>query len=353
MQFFNGANKLERIRRRRVASGELIDVTNEALHHGIADTVCISKRLWTSLIQPFPFAETGDCLSLLALLGILKRHLSASRAHAFLLLPSLVPEWCGDRCFVKVLVNSPAGGPRSIILQPFSDPLPVFAQRLDDSLPASLLVRLAETLRRLVFISRASDLSILKSMQTVADQLIRSNPFHLEITAHVITSVSPETSLPFPLDDYRLLLLADLDEILAILGHCADVKAKPKVDALQSPYRALLSPLAAFGRILEDLLRFTVSGSDPQAPFQHQAFALLLNLHAQIITRLNRLETQVPPDALAVVRFQIRLLASAVGLPNSQFLADIESACASLASNRLSHATPGPSGECRHAVVWH
>ena len=160
MQFFSGANRLERIRRRRVASGELIDVTNDALHHGIADTVCISKRLWSSLIQPFPFAEPGDCLSLSALLVTLKIHLSASRfgnAHALLLLPPHVPKWCGARCFLKVLVNSPAGGPRSMVLQPFSDPLPVCAPRLDDSLPASLLLRTAETLRGLAFISRTSE----------------------------------------------------------------------------------------------------------------------------------------------------------------------------------------------------
>jgi hypothetical protein len=189
-------------------------------------------------------------------------------------------------------------------------------------------------------------------MQTLAVQLIQSNPFHLEMIARV-TAIVPDTTLPIPPDNYRSVLLADLDELLAIVTQCADVKAKPKVEALKSHFRALLSPLAAFCRILEDLLRFTVSGSDPQAPYQDQTFALLLNLHAQLITRLNRLDTQVPPDALAIVRFQLRLLGSAMGMPKSQFLADIESACAVLASNRLSKATHGPARECRHAVVWH
>ena len=237
-------------------------------------------------------------------------------------------------------------------MQPFSDPLPVCAQRLDASLSASLLVRFGETLRHFVFISRSSERALVDSMQTIADQLIQSNPFQLQIIAH-ITAISPDMSLPFPLDDYRSVLIAELDELLAILAKCADVNSKPKVEALKSHYRALLSPLAAFCHILEDLLRFAASGSDPRAPFQAQTFSLLLSLHAEIIARLNRLETVVPRDALPVVRFQIRLLASALGTSDSKFLADIERACACLVSNRSCDGTHGPTRESRHAVVWH
>ena len=110
MQFISGANRLERIRRRRVKSGELIDVTHEALRHGIAHTVCISKRLWSSLIQPFPFAEPGDCLSLSALLGILKRHLSASH------FASATP--CGSCPFTFRSGVAPAAHSRSLLILP-------------------------------------------------------------------------------------------------------------------------------------------------------------------------------------------------------------------------------------------
>jgi hypothetical protein len=148
-------------------------------------------------------------------------------------------------------------------------------------------------------------------------------------------------------------LLADLDELLAILSQGAGPKSTPKVEALKSHYRAMLSPLASFCQTLEDLLRFAASCANGQAPLQSQAFAHALNLYANVNARLQRLETQVPRDALAVVRFQIRLLSQTVATPNVNYLADIEHACALLATNRWSQRTHGPARECRQDVVWH
>jgi hypothetical protein len=86
---------------------------------------------------------------------------------------------------------------------------------------------------------------------------------------------------------------------------------------------------------------------------QGQAFAHLLNLYADINGRLKLLETQVPSDALSVVRFQIRLLAQIPAAPHGPFLADMDRACASLLNNEWSQSVHGPSRECRNAVVWH
>ena len=79
MRFFSGANRLERLRRRAVAAGELIDVTQDARALGLHETVCVSKRLWQSLIQPYPFAQPDDCLPLSRLLYLLKVHLRTSK----------------------------------------------------------------------------------------------------------------------------------------------------------------------------------------------------------------------------------------------------------------------------------
>jgi len=354
MRLFNGANRLEGLRRRAVARGELVDVTLEARKHGIQETVCISKRLWASLIHPYPFADQNDCVSLSKLLGVLKIHppSRSSNASVLLLLPSQLPEWFRRPCYLKVFVNSPARGPKSIIVQPLSDPFLIYRHCLEDPLPATLLVRLAETLRDLMTVARTAEQGLVDSMQPIVKQLIQSNPFHHDIDAKM-AAVPPDTSLPFPPDAYRALLLADLDELLAVLAQCADLKSKPKIEALKSCYRTLRSPLASFCQILEDLLRFTVSCSSPEASFQSQGFSHLLNIYANVNARLKRLETEVPQDALAIVRFQIRLLAQVVATPNVKLLADIELACASLVGNRWADCTHGPARECRNEVVWH
>ena len=355
MRVFNGANRIERLRKRAIAAGELIDVTPKARELGLHATVCISKRLWTGLIHPYPFAKPEDCLSLRTLLGVLKTHLRASHsanASALLLFPSHLPEWFRGICYLKILVHSTDDLHKSILVQPFSDPFPLRKHTLEASLPATLLARLAETLRSLLMVARTAEQGIVDAMRTIATQLIQANPFRADIDAYM-AAVPPDTSLPFPPDDYRAVLLADLDELLAILGQCADLKSKPKIEALKSHYRAMLSPLASFCRILEDLLRFAASCANFQAPFQSQAFAHLLNLYADVNARLQRLETAVPRDALAVVRFHIRLLSRVVVAQNIPYLAEMEHACASLLSNRWSHSTHGPARECRNEVVWH
>jgi hypothetical protein len=203
-----------------------------------------------------------------------------------------------------------------------------------------------------MIVARTSEHGLVDSMRNVATELIQSNPFHEYIEAHIAT-VPQDTFLPCPPDAYRATLLADLDELLATLAQCAGLKSSPKVQALKSYYRTMLSPLASFCQILEDLLRFAASCAHGQAPLKGQAFAHALNLYANVNSRLQRLETQVPRDALAVVRFQIRLLAQMVATPSVKYLADIEHACARLATNRWSHGTHGPAHECRQDVVWH
>jgi hypothetical protein len=203
-----------------------------------------------------------------------------------------------------------------------------------------------------MIVARTAEHGLVDSMRNVATELIQANPFHVYIEAHIAT-VPQDTSLPFSHDSYRAALLADLDELLAILAQCAGVKSRPKVEALKSHYRAMLSPLASFCQILEDLLRFAANSGNSQAPLQSQAFAQSLNLYANVNAQLQRLETQVSRDALAVVRFQIRLLAHVVSTPNVKYLAEIEHACARLATNRWSQCTHGPAHECRQDVVWH
>jgi hypothetical protein len=355
IQLFKRQNRLERQRLRALAAGELHDVTREARELGFSETVCISNRLWTSLMRPYPFAEPNDCVSLPTLLRALKQRLHApltSDAGMLLLLPSDLPDWFRGPCYLRFLVNPSSAGTNSIIVRPLSEQFYRCPEHREHSLPATLLIRLAETVRTLTFVSPAAEHGLVDSMQRLINELIQPNPFHREIAAFV-AAIAPDPSLPFAREDFRSVLLADLDELLAVLDQCANAKLLPKVEALKSHYRALLSPLAAFRAMLEELLRLIAAAPSHYPTLQGQGFAHLLNLYADINTRHKRLETQVPPDTFAVVRFHLRLLAQILVAAQPDFLADMERAFASLLSNKWSQSTHGPSHECRHAVVWH
>jgi hypothetical protein len=238
------------------------------------------------------------------------------------------------------------------VVLPFSDPFPVSKRRLEETVPATLLVRLAEALRSLMLVSRTVEQGVIGSMRDTVAQLVRHNPFYLDINVY-LAAVPPENSLPLPPDIYRSLLLSDLDELVAILAKCANPKSARQIEALKSCYRAVLSPLAAFSQILENLLRFAASCANVQAPLPSQVFAQLLRVYANVVARMDRLETEVPRDDLALVRFQIRLLAQVVAAPNGRYLTDLEQACAELISNRGSCSTQGPAHECRNEDHWH
>lgn len=355
MGLFRRMDWLESFRRKSVIKGDLIDVTEEARKHEFQDNVCVSKRLWTGLIRPYPFSQPNDCIALSRLLGAAREQLPEtcdSQSYTLLLPPSLTPEWFQGACHLKVFVNSPTRASRSILIQPYADPFPMFAPPLGESLPATLLANITATLRKLAFVSQPAEQSLIQSMESLLVHLIRTSPFRREIFAHA-SKVAPEPFSPVPPDDFRAALLADLDELVAILRNCGGLAALPTIEALKSHYRALVSPLNAFRRILEDLLRFTVSGSDPHAPYQREVFSLLLKLHSDVNARLNRFETVVPYESLAVVRFQLRLLAQSIGIPNVQFLADIERNCANLVFNPPARPLRGPAPDCRHPVLWH
>jgi hypothetical protein len=115
----------------------------------------------------------------------------------------------------------------------------------------------------------------------------------------------------------------------------------------------VLSPLAAFSQILENLLRFAASCATVQAPLPSQVFAQLLRVYANVAARMERLETEVPRDDLALVRFQIRLLTQVVAAPNGQYLTDLEHACAELISKSGTGSTLGAAHECRNEDLWH
>ncbi len=328
---FNRDARLERERRRAVTAGELRDVTHEARQHGFAETVYISNRLWNSLICPYPFAERNDCLSLSKLLCSLKQRLGGQPVNAgmFLVLTPDLPDWFHSPCYLRFQINSAKGCPKSIVVRPLSEQFQRCPEHREHSFPATLLVRLAEMLRNLSFVCRASEQAIVASMQATAARLTEKNPFQQDIV-HYVASVPIETARRFPLEQYRAALLLKLDELIAVLRSCADATTIPRVETLRAQHQAMVSPLADFASIVEDLLCLAARVYIPNAPSHLQPFPPLLRLFVEANARLEKRETTVATQTVSIMQQQKRRLAELLPPGELPWLESIDRGCENL-----------------------
>jgi hypothetical protein len=355
MRYFQGPARIERLRRRLVVTGQLIDVTEEARQQGLSYAVYLSRRLWTALVRPYPFAEPGDCLSVATLLGHLQRRLAIANAASpslLLVLPPHVPEWFHAPCYLRIAVNCPPNGQASVLIQPQEDALPLRVHPEEDSLPASLLLRLAMTLSTLSLVGRYIEWPFIQTMQTAALSLAGQGPFYAEILRH-LEHTPPEASTHLSTESHRAMLLVQLDEILASLAPCASRHAALYLDLLRRRYRVLVSPLAELANLTESLLRLAGQVPSQQGPIRYEPFRPLLSVYVGLNARLDRLETRIPRDALSAIEMHTSLLAKV--LPT-----DLQNAFRRI-EDELDRLSEYPSGlndvrlpYCKHhSVIWH
>lgn len=355
MRFLSRAARIEAIRQRAVRSGELIDVTKLAAEERIPYKVYLSNRLWTSLVKPYPFAQPQDCVSLTALLCLLQIRLYAPEsvdAHQLVLPSPHVPEWFRGPCYLKILINRPNDAIPSVVVHPHGEPFHVRSRPREDSLPASLMARLAVTLRHLALDARNAERSLIEAMEATVVKLTRPNPFCSEIL-HQVASISPAASRRFPPDAYRSLLLTNLDEQLAILAACVESKDVEHVDSLRRYYRAIVSPLAELTELAEALLRLAAQVPEHHGPIQLQSFRPLLHLYVDVHARLQRQETAMPPQAVAAIQVEMSLLAKMLPHGEAESLAKCEDELKRLLHSRPDQSALGlPLGK-HHVILWH
>ncbi len=355
MRFFQGAARIERRRRRMVATGQLIDVTEEAQQHGLPYTVYMTRRLWTSLVRPYPFAEADDCVSVATLISYLKLRLTAAKSDTpslLLILSPHVPAWFRGPCYLKLFVNCPVTTQASVLIQTHGDPFPVRPRPEEDSLPASLVLRLVETLHNLSLAGRNIERVAIDAMQRVALELGKDGPFYSEMLRY-IDDLPPPSSKWLPSESKWALLLAKLDELLAILAACANRQAMQQVESLRRHYRVLVSPLAELAELTESLLRMAAEVPNQEGPIRYEPFRPLLNIYVELHSRLKRFETEIPRDALSAIEFHVSWLAKVLPSDLQDALRRIAEQLDRLLESRSGQPMVRLHAGGNHAVVWH
>lgn len=355
MHYFQGVNRIERLRRRLVATGQLIDVTEEARQQGLPYTVYLTRRLWTSLMRPYPFAEPGDCVPVATLVSYLKLRLTAANseiASLLLMMPPHIPAWFRGPCYLKLFVNRLPNSQASVIVQTHGDAFPYRPRPEADSLPASLVLRLVETLHNLSLVGRNMDLAPIDAMKRLALELGKENPFYSEMLRYVDDMPSPFAKW-LPSESKRALLLVKLDELLAILAACADRQLEQHVDTLRRHYRMLVSPLAELTGLTESLVRLGAEVPSQEGPIRYEPFRPLLNLYVELHGRLKRFETEIPREALSAIEFHLSWMAKVLPNEFQHALRLIEEGLDLLFESRSVRRTVRLYSGGNHPVVWH
>ena len=177
-------------------------------------------------------------------------------------------------------------------------------------------------------------------------------PFYSEILRYLDHMPSPDSTWPSP-ESNRALLLAKLDELLAILAVCANRHAIQHVESLRRHYRVLVSPLADLAELTESLLRMAAEVPNQEGPIRYEPFRPLLNIYVELHSRLKRFETEIPRDALSAIEFQISLLAKVLPDDLQDALGRIEQELDRLLESRSGQRMVRLHACGNHAVVWH
>lgn len=352
MRLWDRTYQLEKCRLRQVAAGFLIDVSVAAQKAGLPWTVCLGKSLWKSIVEPYPFVRSHEHLPLECLLNLLKARLDESppdRVHLLQIPPTSAPSWLKTPYHLKLLVNRLRNAtPSAIVLLP-SDLFPMKRRGSSASLPTMPLFLLSEALHWLAIVARPTTRPIIADMIRMAAEIASGSPFAVEIAMHLKRLPS---SFPRRLPDglHETVLLTTLEETLAVLQAAADTHTSERVQSLQNNYRVIVSPLADIFRIIESLL-LLASRVSAERSVRVRSFPVLLYLHSDLLGRLRRLETEIPPATLTEIREQILSLTLVLPPDDHSALFRLDEDCARL-SGHLSKTT-FRSSMSGSTLVWH
>lgn len=332
----------ERLRRRAVAAGELIDLTDAARVAGLPCRVSISTRLMTSLVAPYPGARPRDYLPLATLLKLVAARipLLTSTTEILRVPYDCLPYWLQQPCCLKMLVEYGPQSVHSIRLVTMAERYEGFKLNAGPSLPATLLVRLSEALHRLNRTYFATERDLLHPVNRFVGELRNMNPFWYEIDEYlhsVVRDGQPES----PPDEHRDVTLNKLEELLLLLSACPAADQLAQVAALMEHSRTLGSPLAELGRIIEKLLPLAA-----RAESAADSFNVLLILHNRIVGRLQRLQTVAASEEIMLVLAEVSRLETHLPPFEVALLAGLEENCWRLAESK---SFSGVSG----SGVWH
>ena len=303
-------NKTDRLaetaRRTSLANGSLIDVSDAARSCGIQLPVALSRSLWTSLVQPFPSARSGDFVSLEKMLGsvqtLIKQEWLAKKQFRYFL-PEERPRWIGHSFFVRVQFNYAYGKFAAVVLSSVDE---IFIYKPPASpavLPSALMVRLFRVLLQLPLSGRGADTVLVERMRETANLLMQACPLKGDVYEY-FRRWRPQRPTAFSHGEFRAVLSRTLGEVLVCIGACESEANAPLVKQLVKFHLAMASPLSDLAEITESLLRLAARLPYREGPMVFNPFPPLLESCFEMRYSLDKGSTTIPAKALQTLREQ-------------------------------------------------
>ena len=220
--------------------GLLVDLSSEAARVGLDCRCEMSEHLYHSLLWKYPSAREQDTVAVSDLLSGLKSRRQAVTLAGkwyYYMVPQQPTWWLQPGYFFKLLVTYCGQRVESVVIVTQKESLESLLSHCPTSVPASLLVRLMQSIRRLATFSYQSERPLLRSLDATVRELLQRSPFAAEICHYLGQQHLNAVPGEFSREEYRELTLRSLLEQLELTAAVAEqmgaVLRLPVSDVLQ------------------------------------------------------------------------------------------------------------------------
>ncbi len=234
----------ERVEQAR-SEQRLVDLNDEARRAGLPCRCEIGVPLWNSLFWEYPSAGKQDVLDIGELLHILHDRLKSNVLPGqtnFYIRPPRPTWWMQKRYFLNLTVRYRGDQVESVLIMPQFDTLGSLFPLVPQALPASMLARLMQTVRRFLPFCYRTELTLIRSLNATLYELLRTNPLFDQVDRYLDRlrpSLGPKE---FSRDEYREVTLRSLLTQLELMAAVAD-----KLDLeIRLPVSGLLQLMASY-----------------------------------------------------------------------------------------------------------
>ena len=225
--------------------GQLVDLSDQAARVGLDCRCEISEHLYHSLFWKYPSAGEHDIIAASDLLRVLRNRQQNPELvgkHYYYSCPQQPIWWLRTGYFFKLMVTYCEGRLESVVIMSQKDSLESLLSRLPQAVPATLLLRLRQSIRRLGTLSYRSELPLLRTLDTTTTELMLRSPFHEEISLYLSQQQPNLLPYEFSRQQYREVTLRSLLGQLELTAAVAE-----KMGAVMSlPVSAVLQLMANY-----------------------------------------------------------------------------------------------------------
>ena len=191
----------------------LVDVSDEARQVGFSCSCEVDVHLWNCLFWKYPSAETKDVLDVGQLLRVLRDRLASGMMPglpSYYICPPQPTWWMKTRYFLHLKVIYRDDVVESVVILRQCRTVESLFLFEHPPLPASLLVRLYQSVRRFWPLCFRSERPLVRSLDETVRLLLRRSPLYSVIYKYLDLPESFATPTGFSLEEYRQMMLRSL-----------------------------------------------------------------------------------------------------------------------------------------------